>query len=518
LVLLGISPLEEREVKTQIFIDRAYKVGSIDRRLFGSFIEHLGRAVYGGIYEPGHPEADSRGFRRDVLALVRELGIPAIRYPGGNFVCSFNWEDSIGPVEGRPRRLDLAWRSVEPNLFGLNEFMAWAKEAGTEAMMALNLGTRGVESAMNLLEYCNHPGGTYWSDLRRSHGIPDPHGIKLWCIGNEMDGPWQVGQKTAEEYGLLANETAKAMRLFDPSLELVACGSSFAAMPTFPDWEMTVLDRCYDQVDYISLHSYYENRADDLPEYLADSIGMGEFIDSVASACDFVKAKKRSRKTMMLSFDEWNVWFHTGAEDRHLDPWRVAPPLLEDAYTFEDALVVGCLLITLLKRADRVKIACLAQLVNVIAPIMTEDGGSAWRQTIFYPFLHASRFGRGVALDLRVDSPSYESRRFGPVPFVDAVATADEAGGEMAIFLVNRSPAEASDAEIRLGGYESWTFAERIELAGADPKAVNTARRPDAVLPRRVPDGARIAGGILRASLAPLSWNVIRLSAPRGER
>jgi alpha-N-arabinofuranosidase len=500
-------------MRASIILDKAYRIGEIDTRLFGSFIEHLGRAVYGGIYEPGHPSSDARGFRRDVLALVRELGVPIVRYPGGNFVCSFDWEDSVGPLESRPRRLDLAWRTVEPNTFGLNEFMAWTKEAGTEAMMALNLGTRGLDAARNLVEYCNHPGGSYYSDLRKSHGAAEPYGIKLWCLGNEMDGPWQIGQKTAEEYGRIAYETAKAIRLFDPKLELIVCGSSFANMPTFPDWEATILGHCYEQVDYISLHSYYDNRAGDLSEYLADSVGMGAFIDSVTSACDFAKAKKRSRKTMMLSFDEWNVWFHTNADDRHAEPWRVGPPLLEEAYTFEDALVVGCLLIALLKHADRVKIACLAQLVNVIAPISTVNGGPAWRQAIFYPFLHASRYGRGTALDLRVESPTYESRRFGPVPFVDAVATVDEESEEMSIFAVNRSPTEVAELEIRLGGYESWTVVERIELAGAGPKAVNTAERPDAVVPRRAADAGRVEGGMLHAALPPLSWNVVRLAA-----
>jgi alpha-L-arabinofuranosidase len=499
-------------------IDREYRIGAIDNRLYGSFIEHMGRAVYGGIFEPGHPSADGRGFRGDVLGLVRELGVPLIRYPGGNFVCSFNWEDSVGPLETRPRRLDLAWKSVEPNLFGLNEFMAWAKEAGTEAMMALNLGTRGVEAAVNLLEYCNHPGGTHWSELRRSHGVGEPHGIRLWCLGNEMDGPWQIGQKTAEEYGRLACETAKAMHRYDPGLELVACGSSIATLPTFPDWEATVLEHCYEEVDYLSLHSYYNNAAENLPEYLAESIGMGEFIDSVASVCDFVKARKRSRKRMLLSFDEWNVWLPEKPEDRKVEPWTVGPALEEESYTFEDALVVGCLLITLLKHADRVKIACLAQLVNALAAISTENGGPAWRQSIYYPFLHASRFGRGLALDLRVEAPSYESRRFGPVPYLEAVATVDEAGpggagGEMAIFAVNRSLDQELELELRLGGYESWTFIERLELAGADPKAVNTAKRPDAVLPRRLGKGVTIEGGLLRASLAPLSWNVIRLAA-----
>ncbi len=533
-------------MKARVRIDRDYRIGEVDRRLFGSFIEHLGRAVYGGIYEPGHPFAEGRGFRRDVLDLVRELKVPVVRYPGGNFVSSFDWEDSVGPVESRPRRLDLAWRTTEPNTFGLNEFMAWAKEAGTEVMMAVNLGTRGIDAARNLVEYCNHPGGTRWSDLRRSHGVADPHGIRLWCLGNEMDGPWQVGQKSAAEYGILARETAKAMRLVDPGLELVACGSSFQGMPTFPAWEATVLDLCYETVDYLSLHSYYGNRSDNIGEFLGASVGMDSFIKSVVATCDHVKAAKRSKKSMMLSFDEWNVWFHTDSEDRHRDPWTVAPSLLEDVYTFEDALVVGCLIIALLKNADRVKIACLAQLVNVIAPIMTETGAAAWRQTIFYPFLHASLYGRGVSLDLRVESGSYASAKYGEIPWLEAAAVfsgsgtaaavadgaADLPGGELTIFAVNRSPTEAMDLEASIGGYGPLRVLESIEYAHPDLKAVNTAANPDRVIPRHVggtgggaagygavgSGGARVEGERLSARLSPLSWNVIRLQTAKDVR
>jgi alpha-L-arabinofuranosidase len=505
-------------MKTRMRVDRDYRIGAIDPRIFGSFIEHLGRAVYGGIYEPGHPSADERGFRRDVLGLVRELGIPIVRYPGGNFVSSFNWEDSVGPVATRPRRLDLAWRTLEPNSFGLGEFISWSKQAGTEPMLAINLGTRGVEAAVSLLEYCNHPGGTYWSDLRRSHGDPDPYGIKLWCLGNEMDGPWQVGQKTAEEYGRLASETAKGMKLLDPTIELVACGSSTATMPTFPDWEATVLGHCYDQVDYLSLHSYFGNRAGDIREYLADSVGMGAFIDTVTATCDFVKARKRSRKTMMLSFDEWNVWYRTNGEEARRESWSVGPPLLEESYNFEDALVVGCLAIELLKHADRVRIACLAQLVNVLAPISTAPGGASWRQTIFYPFLHAARGARGAVLDARIEGPSYESARFGRVPYVQATATLDESvpgGGKLSVFAVNRSPDEAVELELGLGGFEGWEAFERLELAGFDPKAANTAAAPGAVVPRRIEFAQRVDGGALRVSLPPLSWNVFALREMR---
>ncbi len=498
-------------MKAKFYMDKEYRIGEVDDRLFGSFIEHLGRAVYGGIYEPGHPMADARGFRKDVLELIRELDVPVVRYPGGNYVSGFNWEDSVGPVDKRPRRLDLAWSTIEPNTFGLDEFMKWSKEAGTEAMMAINLGTRGIDAARNLVEYCNHPGNSYWSDLRRSHGAADPYGIKLWCLGNEMDGPWQVGHKTAEEYGKLANETAKAIKLFDPMLELVVCGSSNNQMPTFPSWEATVLDECYDSVDYLSLHSYYGNRDDDVGNFLGCSVGMDSFIKSVVSTCDYVKAKKRSAKSINLSFDEWNVWFHSTYPDPNIEPWTVGPHLIEDTYTFEDALVVGSLLITLLKNADRVRIACLAQLVNVIAPIMTDNGGGAWRQTIFYPFLHASKFGRGTVFDLRIQSPVYATKSYGDVPFLESVAVSSPETGALTVFAVNRSQNEKMELEGVLNGFTGLKVTEHIELIHKDLKAVNTARNPNEVAPRSVAGKARLDGVRLAATLEPLSWNVIRL-------
>jgi alpha-N-arabinofuranosidase len=490
-------------MKAKLCIDREYAIGAVDKRVYGSFIEHLGRAVYGGIYEPGHPKADEDGFRRDVLELVRELDVPVVRYPGGNFVSSFRWEDSVGPSSARPRRLDLAWRSVEPNSFGMGEFVKWAKAAKTETMMAINLGTRGIDAARNLVEYCNHPGGSYWSDLRKEHGSPEGFGIKLWCLGNEMDGPWQVGQKTPDEYGRIAYETAKAIKLFDPSLELVACGSSNRNMPTFPQWEATVLDHCYESVDYISLHHYFHNHEDESSTFLASSLGMDSFIDSVVSTCDFVKAKKRSRKRMMLSFDEWNVWFHSNEADSKNEPWQVGPHLLEDVYTFEDALVVGCLINSLLRHADRVKIACLAQLVNVIAPIMTDDGGAAWRQTIYWPFFYASKYGRGTSMSVKVDSPKYDNKTFGEVPYLDASAILSEDGTSLSLFCVNRA-AEAMELDLRAAGFEGLRPLERFELKNPDLKATNTASAPDRVSPRRLPLDAG------QASLAPLSYAVLR--------
>jgi alpha-N-arabinofuranosidase len=499
-------------IKARISLDLEQVRAAVDERLFGSFIEHLGRAVYGGIYEPGHPSSDDEGFRTDVLELVRELRVPLIRYPGGNYVSAFNWEDSVGPVAQRPRRLDLAWRSTEPNTVGLNEFARWAKKAGAELMIALNLGTRGIDAARNLVEYCNHPGGSYWSDLRRSHGARKAHGFKHWCLGNEMDGPWQVGYKTAEEYGRLASEVGKALKLFDPSLELVACGSSNSRMPTFPQWEATVLEHCYETVDYLSLHSYFKNTEDDLPTFLAESLEMENFIRTIIGTADFVKAKKRSRKRMYLAFDEWNVWFHSNQADRLVEPWTIGPPLLEDVYTFEDALVVGCCLITLLRQAERVRIACLAQLVNTIAPIMTENGGPAWRQTIFYPFLHASLFGRGEVLETWIRSPVYDNKTFGGVPYLESIATWKAEAGELTVFAVNRSSAEELAVEGRLAGFGSCELLEHLVLAHEDSKAVNSRENPSRVTPRRI-GTTRVDQASLQAVLPRLSWNVIRLKS-----
>ena len=500
------------DVKTAtIILDQDFEIGQVDDRIFGSFIEHLGRAVYGGIYEPDHPEADDKGFRTDVIELVKELNVPIVRYPGGNFVSGYNWEDGIGPVVDRPRRLELAWGTTETNEIGTNEFAEWCRLAGAEVMMAVNLGTRGADAARNLVEYCNHPGGSYYSDLRRTHGHSDPHNIKVWCLGNEMDGSWQMGHKPADEYGRLARETAKMMKWTDPSIELAVCGSSSKEMPGFPQWEATVLEHTYNQVDYISLHTYLGKRDSSLSNYLAATTGLDAFIDSVVSTCDFIKAKKRSKKTLYLSFDEWNVWYHTTQKPQPFDRWDIAPAQLEDAYTFEDALVVGLMLISLLRHADRVKIACLAQLVNVIAPIMTAKGGLAWRQTIYYPFLHASLFGRGKVLRPIIDTPVYDDPKVGDVPVLDAVVTMNEEEGSLTVFAVNRDQSEPMAFECDLRGMDGYRVGEHIVLENPDMKATNTLDGPDNVVPHNK-GNATLDSRSLSAVLPKLSWNVIRLA------
>lgn len=496
--------------KAKMTLDRAYTIDRIDPRIYGSFIEHLGRAVYGGIYEPGHPEAGADGFRQDVLRLVRELQIPIVRYPGGNFVSGFNWEDSIG--ENRPQRLDLAWFTTETNQVGLHEFASWCKQANTEMMYAINLGTRGTDAARNIVEYANHPGGSYWSDLRIRNGQKDPIGIKLWCLGNEMDGSWQIGGKTAAEYGRAACEAAKVMKWVDDSIELVACGSSNRDMPSFGDWELEMLDACYEHVDYVSLHTYYNNHDNDTMCFLARSVDMDAFIKTVASICDAIGGKKRLKKKLNLSFDEWNVWYHSLDQDKEVwkrGKWGSELPLLEDVYNLEDALLVGSMLIALMRNADRVKVACLAQLVNVIAPIMTRNGGGAWAQTIFYPLLHTSKYGRGTSLRAIVDSPLYDCKEYERVPVLDATATmADD--GSITIFTVNRDLNESLQLQVDVRDIKGLKLAEHSVLTHADVKATNTEQNPRNVVPMRS-DKGRLEGGKLDIEILPRSWNMIRL-------
>ena len=497
--------------KASVILDKDYIIGDIDKRLFGSFIEHLGRAVYGGIYEPGHPLADSQGFRTDVLQAVRKLNVPIVRYPGGNFVSGFCWEDSVGPVAKRPKRLDLAWFTTETNEVGLHEFADWAAKANSEVMYAVNLGSRGPEQARDVVEYANHPSGSKFSDLRIANGRKEPFNIKLWCLGNEMDGPWQMGQKTAFEYGRTANEAAKMMKWVDPGIETVACGSSASDMPTFGDWEYTMLNECYENVDYVSLHRYYGNPTGDTPGFLARTMDMDDFIRTVVSICDAVKGKKHSKHRVNLSFDEWNVWYHSNEQDKEIwkrDKWDRALPLLEDVYNFEDALLVGSMLITLLRNADRVKIACLAQLVNVIAPIMTRSGGGCWAQTIYYPFMHASTYARGQSLRTLVSSPVYDCRDYEAVPLIDATATLGD-DGSVTVFCVNRDLSEDFELSVDLRSFGELKPGEHIVLHHDDVKAVNTEAEPTKVIPS-AGSAAVLDHGRATVHVPALSWNVIR--------
>lgn len=505
--LAAASPLPNRAAR--VVVDTRRTLATLDRRIFGSFLEHLGRAIYGGIFDPESKMADADGFRRDVLAEIRGLGVPIVRYPGGNFVSGYDWLDGVGPVPSRPRVLDRAWDSIETNRFGTNEFMAWCRAAGCEPLLGLNLGTGTPEKAAALVEYCNVASGTKWSDLRRRHGIEAPHGVKRWCLGNEMDGPWQIGHMTAEEYGRKAADTARQMRAVDEGLQLVACGSSGPGMPTYLEWDRTVLEECYDEVDAISLHRYFglfsETVKDDA-RFLASNLEMERQIEDVAAVCDYVRGRRKSAKRLWLSFDEWNVWYRQTDGNGHR---QEAPHLLEEVYDLRDALVVGGALNSLLRHASRVRLACLAQLVNVIAPLMT-DRDHVVRQTIYYPYAWALAHAKGDVLDLAPEGEAYEVPSVGRVPFVDVAGTFDSTTGETCLLALNRDLHQPRELHVAWrDGAPAGVLRSEV-LTGPDLKAANTLAAPTSVVPRLL-DSPRAATETT-FELPARSYTVIRLA------
>lgn len=499
------------ESTTRVYLDTRRSLTPLDRNLFGSFLEHLGRAIYGGIYEPGSKLSDANGFRKDVLEEVKHLGVPIVRYPGGNFVSGYRWLDGVGPKKDRPRVLEKAWDSIETNQFGTNEFMAWCKLVGATPLMGLNLGTGTPEQAAALVEYCNVEKGTHWSDLRREHGIADPHRVQNWCLGNEMDGPWQIGHMSAAEYGMKAADAARQMRYVDHSLKLIACGSSGPFMPTYLEWDREVLEQCYDYVDGLSLHRYFGNDREtggDTAKYLAMNLSMERQIAETAAVCDYVQGRKRSSKKLWLSFDEWNVWYRARSGDAVDGKKQEAPHLLEEVYNLEDALLVGGLINSLLRNSDRVKIACLAQLINVIAPISTNPSGLL-RQTIFYPYSWALQFAQGAALNLVVESPTYKVPGMDDVPYTDIAATFSSDTKRISVFVLNRDLAKARALELVWEDSAPSRVADAMILAGDDLKAANTFEAPQRVAPRAFEKPAT-NGTRTRLEVPPRSYCMIQ--------
>jgi alpha-N-arabinofuranosidase len=493
-----------------------------DRRVLGAFLEHLGRAVYTGVYQPGSPLADANGFRTDVVREVKELAVPIIRYPGGNFVSGYNWLDGVGPKTQRPTVLERAWNSLETNQFGTNDFVDWCRMVGSEPLLGMNFGTGTAEMAVAYVEYCNLERGTKWSDLRRSHGYEKPHNVRYWCLGNEMDGPWQIGQMQSREYGRKARDAAQQMRVIDPTLQLIACGSSGTAMPQYLVWDREVLEECYDMVDGISLHAYYGNTqpltGNSTARYLAMNLDMDRQIREVAAVCDYVQGLRRSRKRLWLSFDEWNVWYRARSGDAVNGRRQFAPKLLEEVYNLEDALLVGGFVNTLLRNAERVRVGCIAQLVNVIAPLVTSDSG-VLRQSTYFPYAWALRYARGRVLDLRVESETYPIRGAGlqpdfarneQVPFVDVVATLDSQNGQACVLMLNRDL--DGERELVLEWRDAMPTRVLVcdTLTGADLKAFNTFEQPRRVAPQRLEPPA--AGTRMTFKLPPRSYTVVQLA------
>src|SRR5947199_1967551 len=513
-LLRGQPPSPGTSDVARVYLDSRRVTAPLDRNLFGSFLEHLGRAIYDGIYDPGSKFADANGFRKDVMEEVRQMGVPIIRYPGGNFVSGYNWLDGVGPKESRPRVLDKAWNAINTNQFGTNEYMQWCKAAGALPLMGLNLGTGTPEQAAALLEYCNVDKGTQWSDLRRKHGYPDPYRVQHWCLGNEMDGPWQIGHMTAAEYGIKAQDAARQMRYVDPSLQLIACGSSGPFMPTYLEWDREVLEQCYEYVDGLSLHRYFTNTPQDTggdsAKFLAMNLSMERQIEETVAVCDLVRGHKRSPKKLWLSFDEWNVWYRARSGDATNGHHREAPHLLEEVYNLEDALLVGGLVNSLLRHADRVKVACLAQLINVIAPILTNSSGLL-RQTIYYPYKWALQYARGAVLNLLVESPTYEVSNMGQVPYVDVAGTLSAQDGKVAIFALNRDLSKSRVVEIDWQDRIPGQVLVATVLTGTDLKAFNTFDTPQKVAPQTfakpITSGGRTKFEVPARSYTAIQWS-----------
>ena len=481
---------------------------AVDPRLYGSFVEHLGRCVYTGIYEPGHPTADENGFREDVLELVKPLRIPAFRYPGGAYASGYYWEDTVGP--NREATAETVWQCVEPNTFGIDEFCRWTKKVGGTVTMTLNLATRGIRDALNLLEYCNLDTDTRYARMRRANGSDAPYNIKTWCLGNELGAPYELGQKTAEEYGRLAAQTSKAMKMMDPSIETVACGSPFMTCATYPRWDYTVLREAYEHVDYIGIHQYLGHTHGSTAEFLAGAQDLDAYIGTVESAIRYVKALKKTKKDVKISFDEWNVWkYYDNIEPEmaKVKRWSTAPAMLESVYTAEDAVMVGLFLIQFLKHADTVTMANQSELVNTIGLIMTEPGGGAWTQSGYYPFLLTSQNGRGSVLHSIVDRSVHDTEEHTGVNDVETVAVMNDEGNRLTVFAVNTTENDFVDFEIRTLDAEGFR-AERMVTVGSD----EPLREAPGLRPLERTD-YRYEGGKFTARLAPCSWNMICFTA-----
>src|SRR5260221_4969303 len=511
-------------VTTRVYLDSRRTSLPLDRNIFGSFLEHLGRAIYEGIYDPSSKLADANGFRKDMLDEIKHLGVPIVRYPGGNFVSGYNWLDGVGPKKDRPRKLEKAWNSVETNQFGTDDCMAWCNMVGCKPLMGLNLGTSTPEMAAALVEYCNVEKGTRWSDLRREHGIAEPHKVEHWCLGNEMDGPWQIGHMTATEYGMRAADAGRQMHYVDPSLKLIACGSSNNSMPTYLEWDRQVLEQCFDYVDGLSLHRYFGNTPEetggDSARYMALNLSMDRQIAEPLAVCDYVQGRRHSSKKLWLSFDEWNVWYRKRDGSDVDGNKTVAPHLLEEVYNLEDALLVGGLVNTLIRNSGRVKIACLAQLINVIAPIMTNEAGF-YRQTIYYPYAWALQYAHGAAMDVTVVSPTYEAasadfrERGGKhnesVRYVDVSATFDQAAGNYSVFLFNRDLSNPRQVELLWEDAAPSRVLDSFTLTGNDLKAHNGFDAPQNVAPKSF-DKPATANNRTRLELPARSYSVINFA------
>ncbi len=526
----------------KITVHPAFKNGDISPRLFGAFLEPIGSMVNGSMYNPKHPTADDKGFRKDFIEALKSTGLPVVRMPGGNFVSGWDWKDSIGPKEKRKTHLDPAWFQYIPNDIGHDEYLQWAERVGFEPMYTINLGTGDINDAISIVEYTNHEGGTYWSDLRREYGHEKPYGVRTWYLGNEMDGPWQIGswEKNPKGYGILAHEVSKAMKWVCPKIETVACVSSSPFLHTYPQWDIEVLQECYETVDYISLHHYHSAPAGDLGALLGGTAMFEDYIRTEISLCDFVQTKLRSPKKMMLSFDEYGSMMEPAGEIHHgrgsyqnistfyefnpnrtyihhdPDNWgtRTMP---RESYEILQALTSASTMLLFMRHADRIKIGCMTGGLNALAASNREH---VWRSAAYYPTTHLIKFAQGTSLLPSVDCASYDIPGYATsdfhqydthnnVPYIESAAAFDESNGKLTVFVINRNWEEDTLLELDVRGFEGYAFIEQIQLFTDELSAVNSFENPNSIVPS-VRSAAEFRDGIISTTARKLSWNVFR--------
>lgn len=533
--------------KAKITLHPSYRVGEISPRLFGAFLEPIGSMVNGSMYNPKHPSSDELGFRTDFIKGLSEAGLPCVRLPGGNFVSGWSWKDSIGPRDKRKTRLDLAWHQYIPNDVGHDEYLMWAERVGAEALYTVNLGTGSLNDATDIVEYTNFKGGTYWSDLRAANGHKQPYDVKVWYLGNEMDGPWQVAswQKDPRGYGILAHETSKAMKFVDPRIETVACVSSSPFLNHYPDWDRQALTECYETVDYISLHHYHAAPPDNTAALLAGYKAYESYIRTEIALCDYLKTKLRVDKTMMLSFDEYSsfarpvgkarlgmagrqpaeIFYQFDSKQEYIrhdpDDWSTRRMPSKSA-EMPRTLANMSTLLTLLRHADRVKIGCATGGLN---DLCATDREHTWKSASYYPMTHMIRYARGVSLETPLECETYhvdgyaidDMNQYGDFDDVDtiqAAAALDEENGEMTLFVINADDTDAQELTLDARGFAGWRFSEHIVMHAEDSDARNTFETPNAIAPERDTD-TTFEGGIVTALLPKLSWNVFRFNLSR---
>jgi alpha-N-arabinofuranosidase len=492
------APGAAPEARIKIDIDRT--IGEVHPHLFGNFAEHLGRMIYGGIYEEGSPLADTDGYRKDVIDVVKPLGVSILRWPGGNFASGYNWTDGIGPKEQRPARLELAWNDLESNRFGTDEFLRYAEKIGAEPYICLNLGLGTIDDARHWVEYTNEEKHTYWADLRRKNGRDAPYKVKYWGLGNEIDGPWQLGHKSAEEYALFALETAKAVRAVDRDIKLIASGSSnYGANADWIGWNRTVLTTLRNQIDYISLHTYIGNQDNNLEKFLGRSQQIEHYIDVTAGLIKQAQSGQQNPRTIAIAYDEWNVWYRAHNAEK-----------LEEVYNFEDALAMGMFFNAFFRHADVVKMANLAQMVNVIAPIMTNKQG-LFLQTTYFPLAEFAKQRGNMSLDVWSTGPTYSIDRRPAIPYLDVSSTYDAKNHVLFVNVLNRNKDKSIAARVENEGMHIGASVDVWEMNHPDLKATHTFGDDKKVRPTTKTITAAVTGDAFTYTFPAHSLTILRV-------